>query len=976
MTFMIDEIYHGFKLLEETKIKEINSIGRIFQHEKSGAKLFHIENDDDNKVFSITFRTPPNDSTGLPHILEHSVLCGSRKFPIKDPFVELAKGSLNTFLNAMTFSDKTMYPIASRNDKDFFNLMDVYLDAVFYPNIYDNPKILMQEGWHYELETPEDDITYRGVVYNEMKGVFSSPEQILFRKIQETLFPDTNYRYESGGDPDVIPELTQENFLDFHRKLYHPSNSYIFLYGNGDIMEQLKFIDTEYLNNFEKIDIDSRIPLQKPFDTSYTKTIEYPISANEKEENKTFLSLNFVVGEATDAELHLAFEILTYLLLETPAAPLKKALLEANLGEDVFGSYDNSILQPVMSVVVKNSNEDKKERFQKVVIECLERLVSEGIDKKLIEAAINIHEFKLREADYGRYPKGLIYCMKSMESWLYDKSPILHLAYEEPLKKIKTALTTNYFEKLIVERLLNNTHSSLLIVKPKKNLAQVKEDEIKEKLKKYKESLSEEEINQLIDNTKELRKYQEIESTPKELEKIPLLSIEDIDKKPEKLPLVERNENNIPILFHPMFTNEIAYVNLYFNTKTVPQDLIPYISLLRFMLGNVSTKNYSYEDLSNEINIHTGGINPKVDVYSLKDNDEEYFPKLIIQSSSLIQHLPKLFELIGEQIGHTRFDEANRIQEIIREVKSKLEMNILRDGHVVAARRATSYFSSLGVYNELITGIDFYKFILELEENFNDKIEEIQENLKTVSKKIFNKDNLMISVTMDEKNYNKFKEKLPFLMEYMGNETLADNEYKFEFLTKNEGLLTSSKVQYVAKAYNFRKLGYDYTGSLEVLRTIISLDYLWNRVRVTGGAYGAMVGFNRNGNMYFTSYRDPNLINTLKVYDEAYKYLKDFTCNEREMRKYIIGTISKMDTPLTPSMKGQLATARYISKVSHEDLQKERDEVLSTKEEDIRELSDLVKDVMDKNNLSVLGNERTIKTSGKEVFKNFVEVFK
>ncbi|SET50230.1 hypothetical protein SAMN05660297_02607 [Natronincola peptidivorans] len=975
MIFEVGQSYNGFKLVEEKEIKEINSIGRVFQHDKSGARLLYIQNDDDNKVFSITFRTPPTDSTGLPHILEHAVLCGSRKFPAKDPFVELAKGSLNTFLNAMTFSDKTMYPIASRNNKDFINLMDVYLDAVFYPNIYKKPEILMQEGWHYEVETPEDEIIYKGVVYNEMKGAFSSPEQVLFRKMQESLFPDTTYQYDSGGDPEIIPELTQDKFEEFHKKLYHPSNSYIYLYGNGDILEHLKFINEQYLKDFDKIEVDSQISLQAPYQEPKTSVVEYSISANEKEENKTFLSMNFVVGKSTNPELHMAFDILTYLLLETPAAPLKKALLEADLGKDVFGSYDHSIYQPVVSVIVKNSNQEKKDKFKDVVRNTLQQLVDKGIDKKLIEAAINIHEFRLREADYGRYPKGLIYCMKSMESWLYDENPMIHLGYENTLQKIKTALTTNYFEELIEESLLNNQHQSLLIVKPKKGLAQEKEEEVKKKLRDYKAKLSKEELLKLVEGTSALKSYQEEANDPQDLERIPLLALEDIDKEAEKLPLIEKSEADIPVLLHSMFTNEIVYMNLLFDASVVPQQLIPYASLLSFVLGKVSTEKYNYEDLSNEINIYTGGVDFRVEAYSLKDDDGEYFPKLMVRSSALVKQIPKLFELLGELLGNTRYNEAKRLKEIIRETKSRLEMNIMQDGHIVAARRVTSYFSPIGYYKELCTGIDFYEFIAGLEEDLDNRLEEIQDNLAKVAKILFNKSNMMVSLTIEEKDYDKFKTSFDSLLKELGDEKLDKQSYKFKLTAKNEGLLTSSKVQYVAKAYNFNELGYRYTGHLQVAKTIISLNYLWNKVRVSGGAYGAMAGFSRNGNLYFTSYRDPNLDKTLKVYDDAYSYLDAFSANDREMTKYIIGTISKMDAPLTPSMKGQEATARYISKISQEDSQRERDEVLNTKPEDINNLAKLIKDVMSQNYLCVLGNEGRLKAS-KDIFESLVDIFK
>jgi Zn-dependent M16 (insulinase) family peptidase len=458
MHFNIGDMYHGFRLLDERDVKETNSIVRLFLHEKSGARLFYMENEDDNKVFSITFRTPPKNSTGLTHILEHSVLCGSRKFPTKEPFVELVKGSLNTFLNAFTFGDKTMYPVASRNDKDFENLMDVYLDSVFYPNIYKHPEIMRQEGWHFELENTEDELKYKGVVYNEMKGALSSPESVLSRKLEETLYPDTPYSYESGGDPEVIPELTQEEFIAFHKKYYHPSNSYLFLYGKMDAVSRLKFIDEEYLRDFEAISVDSAIPAQKAFGSMQSYEEEYPISAQEDEKDKTYLSLNYAVGLSTDPELYLAMEILEHILLSTPASPLKKALLEANLGKDVFGKYDNSILQPAFSIIVKNSNAERKEEFIKVVLDTLKKLVREGLDSQLAEAAVNLKEFQQREADFEGYPKGLIYNIKIMDSWLYDKDPVMHLTYEQVFKKIRGSLKERYFENLIEKYILNNSH--------------------------------------------------------------------------------------------------------------------------------------------------------------------------------------------------------------------------------------------------------------------------------------------------------------------------------------------------------------------------------------------------------------------------------------------------------------------------------------------------------------------------------------
>ncbi|WP_113802085.1 insulinase family protein [Garciella nitratireducens] len=974
MQLKVGENYYGFKLISQKEIKEVNGVGRLFIHEKSGAQLYHIENKDDNKVFSISFRTPPEDSTGVSHILEHSVLCGSRKFPIKEPFVELAKGSLNTFLNAMTFPDKTMYPIASQNEKDFLNLMDVYLDAVFYPNIYENPYILKQEGWHYEIEDVNEEIRYKGVVYNEMKGAFSSPDSVLARKTQEVLFPDSPYGMESGGDPEYIPDLTQEQFLAFHKKYYHPANSYLYIYGNGNILEYLKFIDKEYLSNFEKKEVDSEIPIQKSFDKPKEVAIEYPISRGEKEKDKTFLSLNFVIGKSTNVETYLAFDILIYLLLQTSSAPLKRALIDADLGKDVTGFFENSILQPIFSIIVKNSNPEKKEKFQTVVFETLEKLVKEGIDKKLIEAAINRYEFNLREADYGSYPKGLMYAIQMMDSWLYDADPVVHLEYEETLKKVKKALTTNYFENMIEKYLLNNHHCALILLKPKKGLAEEREKATREKLAKFKESLSKEEIKKLVQETMALRKRQMTPDSPEQLNTIPLLNIEDINPNVEKLPLEEKKEEDTDILFHPLFTNGIAYVNLYFDTNIIPQKLIPYISLLSQLLGKLSTEKYNYEDLSNEINANTGGIQFSTEAFEENGSDEQYYPKFIIKSKALVDKLPKLHSLIAEIMLHTKFSEEKRLKQIIQESKSKIERIMQNSGHLVVVRRLYSYFSPTGHYLELLNGIEYYKFLVDLEENFDNKKLEIKENLMKVSQLIFNKNQLLISITTEEKDYNKFIQKLPTLIQQLNIQNNNSVEYRFDFKAKNEGLMTSSEVQYVGKGYNFKKLGHSYTGSLQVLKTILSYDHLWNRIRVQGGAYGAFFNAGRDGNIYFVSYRDPNLIETLKAYDATSKYLKNFDVDEREMRKYIIGTISALDTPLTPAAKGELATSRYIRHIKYEDIQRERREVLNATKEDIRNTSYLIKDVLDQNYFCIMGNEDKI-MSHKEIFNDLIPLF-
>ena len=971
MTINVGQFLNGFKLLEGKDVKEINCKSQLFCHVKSGAKLLFLQNDDDNKVFSISFRTPPSDSTGLPHILEHSVLCGSRKFPTKEPFVELVKGSLNTFINAMTFSDKTMYPVASRNSKDFRNLMDVYLDAVFYPNIEKYPEIMMQEGWHYELENAADELTYKGVVYNEMKGAFSSPDAILGRKIQEALFPESPYGVESGGDPDCIPDLTQQDFVNFYKKYYHPSNSYIFLYGDLDIGEELAFIDKEYLSNFDKITVDSAIRKQLPFTDTKDCTYVYPISPNEKQSDKTFLSLNFVIGEVTDAEAILAFKILNHLLLSTPAAPLKKTLIEAGIGKDVFGRFNRKILQPVFTVGVRGANENQKDDFVKVVYKTLRQLCMKGIDRKFLEASVNIHEFQLRADDFGN--KGLGYNFDCMDSWLYDQNPLIHLEYEAPLAKVKQGLTSNYFENMIEQRLLDNAHQAIVVLKPEQSLAEAKNSQLKQQLAEYKSKLSEAEIQAIVNQTAKLKKRQTTPDSAEQLETIPLLKLSDIFPKVEKLPLEERQEAGIKVLFHSLFTNRIAYVNLYFDTAVVPQELLPYLVLLERVLGEVDTEKYSYSELSNEINIHTGGIHSSSVVYSEKNDDTLFYPKFIIRSRVLVAKLPELMSLLGEILGHSKFNDKKRLKELVSELKSKSAASILRGGQAISLTRVLSYISPVAKLKEL-SFLSFYYFVTKLEENFEQEFENIQYNLQQVADLIFTKQGLLLSITAESADCAEIIRNLPILAGQLKQAKSLPGTYEFCFAAKNEGLMTSSKVQYVAKGYNFRRFGFEYHGGLKVVETIMRYGYLWNRIRVQGGAYGAFARFERNGNMVFGSYRDPNLQDTLAVYDEAASFIESFTVSDREMTKYIIGTISDLDSPLTASMKGTRAVENYLQHITQQDLEQERQQILDLTQQQVKQLAPLISECMKQNYVCVLGGEEKIQQS-KDLLNNLIRVF-
>lgn len=951
-----------YQLLSEEELKDINSFGVLLKHKKTGARIAIVSNDDNNKVFSVGFRTPPFDSTGVAHIIEHSVLCGSRDFPAKDPFIELAKGSLNTFLNAMTYPDKTIYPVASCNEQDFQNLMHVYMDAVFYPNMYKKEEIFKQEGWHYELENEDSELIYNGVVYNEMKGAFSSPEQFLFRTIQNALFPDTAYGVESGGDPDYIPDLTYTGFLDFHKRYYHPSNSYIYLYGDMDVNEKLDWLHEKYLSQFEYHYVDSEIKFQEPFKERRDLTTFYPLSEQEELASNTYYSYNMSIGTSLDSELCMAFQILEYVLLSSPGAPLKQALLDAGIGKDIISSFDGDTYQPIFSVIAKNADINQKDDFLRVIKATLEKVVRDGIDEKSLRAAINYYEFKYREADFGQFPKGLMYGIQMLGSWLYDDSkPFIKLNSNTLFENLKDKINTDYYVRLIENYLLSNPHVALVTLVPKKGLTSEKEEKLKGKLQSYKESLSGEEIRKLIEDTKNLKEYQDTPSTKEELESIPLLSVEDIDKKSQPFYNEEKDVDGITIVHHNVFTNGIAYMRLIFDLEDIPKELTPYIGLLSSVLGLVDTEHYSYLELSNEINIHTGGISCDLSCYGKKNSMNQYLPALIMDVKALYEEMDDAFDLLKEIISFTKLEDKKRLMEIVSEIKSRLLMHLTSAGHSAAVDRAMSYFSESSRFSEEVKGIAFYKFIEKLEANFMEEADEVIRKLKLLMNYIFRRENLIISFTSNTDGLDTLKGKLLPFVEQLKEEPVEKEEEHFELRKANEGFKTSGQVQYVARTGNFLRAGHQYTGALEVLKVILSYEYLWTNIRVKGGAYGCMCGFSSiSGNGYFTSYRDPNLKETNEIYDKTAEYIRNFTADERDMTKYIIGTISGIDTPRTPRMKGDASMGAYITGLKEEDVQKQRDEVLHATKEDIRKLADIVKAVMDCGNLCVIGSESKI----------------
>lgn len=953
-----------YEILDEHRVEDVQSDGFILRHKKSGARIAILSNNDDNKVFYIGFRTPPEDETGVPHIIEHTTLCGSKKFPVKDPFIELAKGSLNTFLNAMTYPDKTVYPVASCNDQDFKNLMDVYLDAVFNPNITKYEEIFKQEGWHYELTGKDDELKINGVVYNEMKGAYSSPDEVLSSQIYRSLFPDNTYSKDSGGNPEYIPKLTYEAYLDFYHKYYHPSNSYIYLYGDMDVVERLEWLDKEYLSQYEYKKVNSEINKQPAFDEIKNVEAQYSITMDDSQENKTYLSYNRVVGDTLDKMLYQAFDVLDYALVSSPGAPVKQALIDAGIGDDVYGSYDAGILQPVFSFVAKNANASQADEFESIIENTLKEVVKTGINKEALLAGINSSEFKFREADFGQFPKGLLFGLNCLDSWLFDDmKPFIHLECLDTFAKLRKAVDTDYFEKLIQEYLLDNTHGSSVTVKPKRGLGNEKEEALAKELSDYKASLSDEEIKKLIEDTEHLKKYQEEPSSDEDLRKLPMLTRADMKKNAMPFSNIEDELLDVKVVRHDIESNGIDYISFLFDAGDFEQSELGYLGFFTNALGLVSTEKYSYTDLANATNIYTGGISTGTASHpDIKDRNNFVF-KFEVKLKVLEKNLDKALELMQQMLLTSDFTDTKRLGELVAQIKARLQANLSSSGHLVAAMRSMSSFSRYALYQDELKGIAFYRSICRIEKELSESPERVSDKLAAIAKKLFARNRMLISFTGNNEAYGNAKTSLEKVIAGFNKMSTIGKQAEVHFNTAKEAFVDASQIQYVAKTGDFVCEGYEYTGALRLLRIILSYDYLWINVRVKGGAYGCMNTFLRSGESYFVSYRDPNLSDTLDVYDRIPEYIKSFSPDERDMTKYIIGTFSALDTPMNPEAKGSRSLSAYLEGITYEQIQKERDEILNAQPEDIRRLADLVEAVLKKDSICVIGNENMIKES-------------
>lgn len=961
--------YHGFELKEKRFVSEVNADCYLFEHTESGAHLLKIAADDPNKTFMVAFKTNPETNCGTPHIMEHSVLNGSEKYPVKSPFDIIVKASLKTFVNAFTGDHLTAYPIASKNTKDYFNLMDLYLDAVFNPRIYDDPNILKQEGWHYELASVDEPVSYSGIVYNEMKGAYSSPTRELGYHVQKNLYPESNNRFSSGGYPEYIPNLTYDMFLDYHRKYYHPSNSYFLLYGNADLMKELEQINSGYLAGVTRSDLNLDFPLTKPFQQRKKVTAHYSTTEGSETKDQTYLTLNYVAGLNTNQKLLLALDLLTDILVNQESAPIRLALQEAGIGKD-YRAYVDELNQNFVQIRVQNANPDEAAEFERIVDLTMKRIVEEGLDDEVVKATLNRLEFRLRETDDSQ--KGLSYGFTILNSWFFADNPFPALEYEKTLKELKNGIREGYLENIIEKYFISNPHSLLFTFEPEPGLETKKKEQTVKELQEYKASLSAAEIEKLAAETAELIAYQKEEDTPEALATIPMLGLSDVNPKAEFFAVDEKEVDGTKLLHYDAFSNNIAYAKFYYDLRVLPKELIPYASLLTALLPNLNTENYMYGDLDNALNMHTGGFNVTTTTYLENSNDENMIPKLLISTKAVTEKIPELFALTDEIINRSLLKDKERLGELIVRTQARVEANFQQNGLYYALNRMRSYYSNSGMFNELTDGYAYYTFLNSLVEEYKANPETVIGKLQKTASLLFKRNNLIVGLTAADKTADVFMKEMAVFTAKQPEGRVELSSWEFDFEKKNEAIKTASKVQFVLQGYDMKKLGYDWKGSMRVLQNIVSREYLYNKIRVIGGAYGGSSVFNSNGNIFFYSYRDPRLEETLETYRGIPDFVENFEADETGITGFILGAISNVDNPLTVSQQGNRAVGNYFRKVTYEDKQRERDEILATTAEDIRNFAPMLKDIVDQNNYSVYGNEDKIEEN-KDLFKGFLK---
>ncbi len=956
---------NNYKMLNKRYVDELQSEAFVYGH-KSGARIIHLKNDGENKIFSVSFKTPPFDDTGVFHIMEHSVLAGSKKYPVKEPFNELVKGSLYTFLNAMTFGDKTMYPVGSCNDKDFYNLMGVYLDAVFCPTIYDQKESFLREAWHYSVSDKDAPITINGIVYNEMKGAYSNPLRVLDNLTYRNLFPDTPYGFDSGGDPDFIPDLTYEKFIEVHKLYYHPANSYIYFYGNMDIEKCFELLN-EYLCKHNANDFKDEIVIKKQAGFSEPKICRgaYSVGQNAETKGKNILSASFVVGDYSDHEKYYAFKLLWSILLSTPASPLKKYLLDNGFGQEITGGYDSDVLQPVFIIIAKNSDKDIYE-FKQAVLQCLKNIADKGIDKKLIDACLNKTEFLYREEDYGYRPKGLVYNIMSMSSWLYGGDPFDKLRRLKTIDDIRTkVMQGRYFEGLINDFLINNNHCVYSELYAQKDLNTLADEKRKENLSKFKQSLSEGQLDELIKATAMFEAYLNKEDSAEDLKKIPFVELSDVKKESESIDFCSDNSIGYELSYSRFETNGIIYANMLFDTDKIPADKLYAVGLLTYLLGKMSTKKRDFSQLSNDINYYLGGFSIDFSENRSVLDFDSFKPKLVVKTKILPKNIDIMFDITKEVINETIFDDKHMLRKLLAEMKSGMANMFLSSGNMLAANRAESYISRAAKYGDEVLGIGLYDKLCALMQDFEAQVDKLIADLYEVCRLVFNKPNYSLHLTCEAGCVDSIKSRAKdFYNGALNDAVCATSGVSLEGGLRNEAFATSARIQYNAMCGSYWDKGYKYTGYLRLLSSIISNSYFMDEIRLKGGAYGFKAILADNGFFRFSSYRDPNLSNTYDVYKKTSEFVQSLMPNDDELRKYILGTINSVDRPLLPKEKGELALRNHLCGKTFDMIKNERQNILGAKAKDLRDCGGMLEAALKGAGICTIGSAAKIESQG------------
>ena len=964
-----DKEIKNYTLILKEELKDISSVAYVYEHNKTGARVSIISNDDKNKSFIIGFRTPQNDSTGVPHILEHTVLCGSDKYPVKDAMTEVGKGSLNTFMNAFTYPDRTLYPVASCNDKDFQNLVGVYMDAVFFPRVLKEKKIFMQEGWHYEMPDLDSDITINGVVYNEMKGVYSSADSLLSSYIMFSLFPDTQYGVESGGDPDVIPTLKYEDFCAFHRRLYHPSNARVYLYGDVDFEEKLEFFDREYFSKFEKISPDSDVKLQTAFTERKFVEKEYSVSIDE-EDAGTYLSYNVCCSDYTDAMMTEVINSINYALCGVPGAKLKENLIDSGICKDAYSDFSTDTCQKYFSIIAEECKPEDRDKFVSIIEDTIREVISEGFDKKALEASITSAEFNYREADFGRFPKGIAYGMMVFDKWIYSDDNIFSdLKLNDMFDKLRSGIDSGLFEKVLKERILENEHKTVLVMKPHVDLDTEKAKHLEEDLKKLKESLSEEELLKIVNETKEFKEYQDAPDSDEAKATIPTLKLSDVNKEGDKCEYT-LEDGIVPEVYTKITGNGILYVTFSFDMATLPERLHEPFSILKLLLGELDTKNYKYNDLVNEMNIKSGSTTYMTNVYVKNLDIDDYGVSFDIKSKVLYKDIPDFLKLLKEVLLTSKLTDKDRIRKSLETTKLSFESFIDQAGYVFALEAASRLSSGAYVLRSRFGGMDRYRSICKVLKNFDECFDKLSKDMEEALSYVLTKENLQIFICSDDEGKKLLNKELPDFIDSLYTRT--DKE-KFPYIRadkETKAYSASSMVAYNVVSGNFKKFGnLPYTGSLLVLKNILNSDYLWNTVRLQGGAYGCVSSILPTGDTSIFSYRDPGIRKTIEAYKNIPNYIKNLDLTKEEVERYIISAIGELDTCMTPQLIAARTITNYRGDITNEFKAKEREELLNTSLEDLKSLAKYFEVVLSTEFYSTFASNDLLSKEG-EMFKN------